>query len=201
MTPKKKAVTGAVCLTAAALLFSGTFAWVSGVQAWVSGVQEATNQFVKDDYKVTLHDVLDGTPVTDGGSHQVNWTAGGEVNKDIWVSNEGSDDILVRVKLTETMKLRKGAEELVNVKDAVHGSEADTLHDYVTWTTGSVKTYDEWKALSKDEQHGSYWVLADDGYAYWSCCWTPSPSRRARRAPSSTPSRWRWTPSTPSWPA
>ena len=55
MTPKKKAVTGAVCLTAAALLFSGTF-------AWVSGVQEATNQFVKDDYKVTLHDVLDGTP-------------------------------------------------------------------------------------------------------------------------------------------
>ena len=160
MTPKKKAVTGAVCLTAAALLFSGTF-------AWVSGVQEATNQFVKDDYKVTLHDVLDGTPVTDGGAHQVNWAAGSEVNKDIWVSNEGSDDILVRVKLTETMKLRKGAEELVNVKDAVHGSEADTLHDYVTWTTGSVKTYDEWKALSKDEQHGSYWVLADDGYAYW----------------------------------
>ena len=136
MTPKKKAVTGAVCLTAAALLFSGTF-------AWVSGVQEATNQFVKDDYKVTLHDVLDGTPVTDGGAHQVNWAAGSEVNKDIWVSNDGSDDILVRVKLTETMKLRKGAEELVNVKDAVHGSEADTLHDYVTWTTGSVKTYDE----------------------------------------------------------
>ena len=29
------------------------------------------------------------------------------------------------------MKLRKGAEELVNVKDAVHGSETDTLHDYV----------------------------------------------------------------------
>ena len=98
-------------------------------------------------------------------------------------------------------------------RTAVHGSEADTLHDYVTWTTGSVKTYDEWKALSKDEQHGSYWVLADDGYAYWmqplapsgeedtaggrrqhrGCCWTPSPSRRARRAPSSTPSRWRWT--------
>ena len=37
----------------------------------------------------------------------------------------------------------------------------------MTWTTGSVKTYDEWKALSKDEQHGSYWVMADDGYAYW----------------------------------
>ena len=157
---KKTWVVGGVALTAAALMFSGTF-------AWISGVQEATNQFVQEDYDVALHDVLDGTPVTDGGSHQVNWTAGGEVNKDIWVSNEGSDDILVRVKLTETMKLRKGAEELVNVKDAVHGSEADTLHDYVTWTTGSVKTYDEWKALSKDEQHGSYWVLADDGYAYW----------------------------------
>lgn len=160
MAPNKKLVAGGVSLTVAALLFSGTF-------AWISGVQEATNQFVKEDYNVTLHDVLDNTPVTDGSSHQVSWTAGNKVNKDIWVSNDGSDDILVRVKLIETMKSRKGAVENVNVKDVVHGSKGDDLHDHVTWTTGSVKSYDEWKALSADEQHGNYWVLAGDGYAYW----------------------------------
>ena len=97
---KKTWVVGGVALTAAALMFSGTF-------AWISGVQEATNQFVQEDYDVALHDVLDGTPVTDGGAHQVNWAAGSEVNKDIWVSNEGSDDILVRVKRSEERRVGK----------------------------------------------------------------------------------------------
>lgn len=157
---KKRWIMGGVGLTVAALMFSGTF-------AWVSGVQEATNQFVMEDYDVTLHDVLGDTPVTNGGSHQIDWTAGSEINKDIWVSNDGSDDILVRVKLAETMKIRKGSTEKLNVKDVVHGSKEDVLHDHVTWTTGSVKSYEDWQALTPDEQHGSYWVLAGDGYAYW----------------------------------
>ena len=161
MKIKKSLVVGGVALTTAALLFSGTF-------AWVSSVQEATNRFLMEDYNVALHDVLDGTPVDNGGSHQVEWVAGTEVNKDIWVSNEGSDNILVRVKLIENMRIRKGTEEKLNVENVVHGSAEDVLHDYVTWTNGAaVKTYDEWKELSKEEQSGEYWVLADDGYAYW----------------------------------
>ena len=64
MKIKKSLVVGGVALTTAALLFSGTF-------AWVSSVQEATNRFLMEDYNVALHDVLDGTPVDNGGSHQV----------------------------------------------------------------------------------------------------------------------------------
>lgn len=215
MKIKKSLVVGGVALTTAALLFSGTF-------AWVSSVQEATNRFLMEDYNVALHDVLDGTPVDNGGSHQVEWVAGTEVNKDIWVSNEGSDNILVRVKLIENMRIRKGTEEKLNVENVVHGSAEDVLHDYVTWTNGAaVKTYDEWKELSKEEQSGEYWVLADDGYAYWMKPLAPSGDEDAVGAVGNTallldgvtlnegqegaieytPLRWRWMPSTPSWPA
>ncbi|HJD20676.1 MAG TPA: hypothetical protein H9915_02540 [Candidatus Gemmiger faecigallinarum] len=168
MKIKKRLVVGGVAVTVAALLFSGTF-------AWISGVQEATNRFVLEDYNVALHDTLDGTAVDNGGSHEVKWTPGVPMDKDIWISNDGSDDILVRVKLTETMKIRKGTETRLDVADAVHGSEEDAaIHEHVDWTFGEVKSYAEWKELTADEQRGAYWVLADDGYVYWMQPLTPS---------------------------
>ena len=139
MKMKKRFLVGGVVLTAAALAFSGAF-------AWISGVQQTSNQFVLEDYNVKLHDVLAGTPVENGDAQQVKWTPGEAVDKDIWVSNDGSDDILVRVKLSETLKMRKGAETLLDVANVVHGSEEDTqIHEHVSWTTGNVKTYAEWQ--------------------------------------------------------
>ena len=168
MKLKKRFLVGGVVLTAAALAFSGAF-------AWISGVQQTSNQFVLEDYNVKLHDVLAGTPVENGDAQQVKWTPGEAVDKDIWVSNDGSDDILVRVKLSETLKMRKGAETLLDVANVVHGSEEDTqIHEHVSWTTGNVKTYAEWQELTQEEQCGAYWVLADDGYAYWMQPLTPS---------------------------
>ena len=168
MKMKKRFLVGGVVLTAAALAFSGAF-------AWISGVQQTSNQFVLEDYNVKLHDVLAGTPVENGDAQQVKWTPGEAVDKDIWVSNDGSDDILVRVKLSETLKMRKGAETLLDVANVVHGSEGDTqIHEHVSWTTGNVKTYAEWQELTQEEQCGAYWVLADDGYAYWMQPLTPS---------------------------
>ena len=168
MKLKKRFLVGGVVLTAAALVFSGAF-------AWISGVQQTSNQFVLEDYNVKLHDMLAGTPVEDGGAQQVKWTPGEAVDKDIWVSNDGSDDILVRVKLSETLKMRKGPETLLDVANVTHGSEeGPQIHEHVSWTTGNVKTYAEWQELPQDEQRGAFWVLADDGYAYWMQPLTPS---------------------------
>jgi len=131
MTIKLKSIIAAA--TAFALLATGTFAFNQTVVA--------TNEFLGQKDGVTLHDDFDP------GANQ----------KDVYVENQGSMPMYVRIKLDEAMSLvshkwRPGASDWVThtlgTQDADghwncgHSNDAEkAFHDYFFWSMGGSKWY------------------------------------------------------------
>jgi len=127
MTRKIKAGFAVVC--ALALFMAGTFAW----EQIINHVNEFTGK--RDD--VTMHDDFD--PSTG--------------QKDVYVENQGSKPIFIRVKLNEAMNLtsytwRPAAGDWTThtygttAENCGHANAAGKLfHDYFKWTMGGWKYY------------------------------------------------------------
>ena len=120
----------AAFITTIALLTTGTFAWQKAF--------EKTNEFTGNKNDVTVHDDFD--PFSG--------------MKDVYVENNGSVTVYVRIKLEETMNLksytwRPGANDWVthtyekSAADCGHTNTADhkLFHDFFKWTMGGWKYY------------------------------------------------------------
>ena len=119
-------------ISAFALLTTGTFAFQQTISK--------TNEFIGQKEGVTLHDDFDPKIGV----------------KDVYVENQGSGKVYVRVKLDEAMNItshtwRPGAIDSGNWVTHTYGSTAENcghsnaagakFHDYFTWTMGGWKYY------------------------------------------------------------
>ncbi len=116
MKNKKKLAAGAVALSAV-LIAAGTF-------AWFTTTDKVENTFQMDNFDVSITEDFD-TP-------DVPLTPGADVTKEVGITNSGNVDVLVRVKLEETLKLLEMDEEKENNALKVeYTSQEQTSDPYV----------------------------------------------------------------------
>ncbi|MGN0441413.1 MAG: hypothetical protein ACI4FO_01775 [Acutalibacteraceae bacterium] len=175
-TNKKRTAVAAVA-TAAALVLTGTFAWV------MKEDQTELNKFTAKDpgtYEVELKEDFDPNNP---------WA-----NKDVWVENKGDNPVIVRVRLEEfydleyrdgtTYNIKKGysqgsdngsaifkvpgGSELADdlTADSSTGIDKNVILKFGENGTG-VTTMEKWNAMEADAKAAVKWVIDTDGWCYY----------------------------------
>lgn len=172
---KRTAVVAAA--TAAALVLTGTFAWV------MKNDLTKLNKFTAKDpgtYEVELKEDFDPDAPWD--------------NKDVWVENKGDNPVIVRVRLEEFYDLEYRNGTTYNIKEGLANGDSDgkaifnvpggsELADDLTADSSTgidknvilkfgengtgVTTMEKWNAMEADAKAAVKWVIDTDGWCYY----------------------------------
>ena len=152
---RKKGMALVSLILAMSLVLTGTFAWYDFVQSAENVFKGQTN------YDVKLEENFDPEKWPD--------KEGGEIDKQIYVTNKGEDSLFIRVQLDELLKLDDKTVQDYVTHNYKPGSELDcgkVFHDYFKWVMGTeVKTLKQW--YDEGKPNGPFWLLDQDGWAYW----------------------------------
>ena len=147
----KRIFSGATAIvTALAILMSGALAWYAGTTA-INAFRGTRAEDPPTNPMANLHDDFDDP------------SAGGKIDKKVYVENTGDTDVYVRVMLTETLKIGDGTPvTTVHMPKGDDVAGCDDLHGDFDWTMGntdkdaqryaSIKGGTTWDTLSDNEK-------------------------------------------------
>lgn len=117
-----------------------------------------------------------GTSVTENFTPEdgEDWQPGAEITKEVLVTNEGDQDLIVRVKIDETWTFSDDTTKTITSTEDTTG-ETDTMDIYETYQANATDglTSADGSVVGKsiaanDTDNAGYWIDGEDGWYYYS---------------------------------